>query len=229
MARRRRFKRMSPERGWLTIGLAGVVVYPSGEALANGWSGIIPLVGFDEIDNDDDGTLVTHDKSNWYFVRLLLDVWCHAVTTTDLQGSYHVREHQLLLATGQDEMWANLDPTGPFPVGQPFGLDYYSNVARILQTDYMLSQGNQASPHILTGGEWSVGEGTNAERWDTRSAFAHKSWDLSTRFSLRPKMSLRLVFGGSAQTTNNPVGWQATEQQYVGVHLRALLQKGRGR
>jgi len=234
MARRRRgWKRVSPERGWLNIGIAGSQGVPGGELLINGFSSYLPLVQFADVDNDDDGTFITHDKSNWFCVRILLDVVVRGSNGSIPSATATNRiEHQLLLATAKNDVIINFtDNTNPSYAGQPFSSEWYGGVARIVQSDLILSQPWGIAPG-LTSAEFTRTDNTNANEklYDAAApTWMHKSYDLSTRFSLFTDSSLVLVYGGSAYTTENGAGWLEGGVQYCSVQLRSLWQKGRSR
>lgn len=230
--RRRRFKRISPERGWLTdVRTGAITTIDLGEAASNGFTGFLPLVDFSEVDNDDDGTLITHDKSNWFCIRMLFDLVFTVSPSTVSSNNTQLFEVQALLGVAQNPSWENHSDSGnPEYAGAPFEYGWYAALNRILQTGYGLVQPYSLNPTLSNSNELIIGEASPAAMWDAATPTRlHMCWDLSTRFSLFPESSLGLLFGGKFRTSEHTVGYGVSDVLYCSATYRTLWQKGRGR
>lgn len=235
MARRRRnrWRRVSPDRGWLTgFRSNGFNNGEEGENASLGFSQFMPLIDFTEVDNDDDGTLITHDKSNWFCVRMLLDlVFTTSQGGTPSTNSTQAQEVQCLLGVGQNPSWLiHSDPSAPEWAGAPFEYGWYAALNRILYTDYGICQSYSVGQGINANNRVQVDSSAATRLLDPAMATRlHMKWDLSTRFSLFPESSVGLLYGGHFDSSEHLVGWPGFSVIYCSATYRTLWQRGRGR
>lgn len=241
MAKRRsrgRGRRFNPERGWLVGSNISTLTIPTA-VLPNdppGYSQICPIFQFNEIDGDE-GVLVSHDKSDWFMQRMIIDVWFTLNSMADPAGTLPPRLFEFAIVTADNAELVDYitEPAQTGVGGPPISDVNYDRYARILHTD--TGHANLRRMHYTPRTAGSI------QRVDTAGATAN--WgdysspyemgaekfkiDISPKVALRPDQSCALVFGGRITSAE----WSGMGSLQVGdilatqVLYRVLLQKRR--
>lgn len=238
MARRRRrrmWKRVSPERGWL-IGQEVLVLEPDSGALTDnfGQSAILQIASFDQIDPDE-GTLITHDKSDWYVVRVIVDAYFYYYRA--ILGARFALQYEAVLATFDDAEGDNIVSTSLAIGGSPISVSNYERYARIVGSSTGICMGNQDLVDYMNTTPTRIRGGTVLDRTVQTAPMFHGNgvsrWDVKTRFGLRENQSFGLIFGGSSSAIVGELGLTAGDpgpdvsQLVCSAQWRLLLQKRR--
>lgn len=239
MARRRnRFRRISPERGWLVGSDFSNFTVPENPTIPNdppGLSQILPVFQFNEIDNDE-GVIVAHDKSEWFVQRILLDVFFQLNTDGDPEGTLPPRIIEWALVTADNAELVDYitEPGVTGQGGPPICDTNYDRYARILHTATGVVTLRRMHYRALAAGtiERVTTAGTTVNWGDFDVAWAEGRdkfcLDIDPKVALRPDQSCAIVFGGRTPSTVwASGGLEAGDNVFCQALWRILLQKRR--
>lgn len=229
MARRRRFRRISPDMGW----------YASPFLIDHANNGGIEtttmdeLIAFPEIDGDEG--IITKDKSDWFIKRVIVEGYCTFVpSTTNLQGQASARrifDWSLctMMASSAAEAVQNR-----WPVSEP---DFWDNARRVLRTGTTpcYNEGLQLVEQASAGSSGALiteqlGSETVPRTHDISPWWGPAKIEFDIPVSsagLVPDSSL--YFGITTGDTVAPYptrdAWDNTDSVYMRLMVRVLLQK----
>lgn len=191
------------------------------------------MMQFDDIDPDE-GTMVQHDRADWFMQRMLFNGW--AWVQRNGVGTFAMRQLQLLIGTFRNEaVLSFVDPTGPNP-SEPLSPLGYDITNRIIQTATGITGTHDNIPQVgyvtTSPNGYSRTDNTNAGAFSvTESQLGgrlHFGFDVKAKVGLRPDQGLHLLIGGVADNLRFPtLSLQADEQVHIEYTYQFLLQKRR--
>lgn len=229
MARKRRFHRTAPDRGWIVGNFTGSLSMSDTQPVT---TGVYNLFDFADIDPEALTGRIEQDKSDWFVKRVILNVWVSA-QIDDISEAGIFRLAEWACGTIGNENALRLD-TENIPL---FGPEAYNLWARQFQSGVLPAYHPGITP--LTVSNPSNTFAINADRndtnqeagWMVNSAFwgpAQKEYDFTvSNAGLRNNQTC--VFALSIRD-DMPViyGWDPADVLRFGVYYQVLVQKRRG-